>query len=84
MKNEKVLEYLVKGSFIEETIEDKLYYICDETHAQCNNNCPVYRVNGSEVPDTAKDFEVNRGCDCFKDGKAMFNFIAEKLQELKY
>lgn len=56
-------------------LELALYEICDSVHAGCDDGCPVYRLNGSEVPDTAKDFEINRGCDCFKDGKAMLEFI---------
>ena len=46
-------------------------------HSSCDSECPVYFLNGNEVPDTAKDFEVNRGCDCFKSGSAMLKFIRE-------
>ncbi len=59
-------------------IENQLYEICDSVHSSCDNGCPVYRLNGSEVPDTAKDFKVNRGCDCFKNGSAMRKFIIKK------
>jgi hypothetical protein len=58
-----------------EKIEDRLYEICDNTHASCNDDCPVYRLNGSKVLDTVHDFEKNRGCDCFKNGEAMREYI---------
>lgn len=63
-----------------ETVNDKviaegLYEICDDVHANCNEDCPVNKMNGGEAPDTANDFRVNRGCDCFKDGTAMLHFI---------
>ena len=56
-------------------VENALYEVCDNVHASCNNQCPVYRLNGSKAPDTAKDFIVNRGCDCFKSGMKMRAFI---------
>lgn len=61
--------------------EERLYEICDSEHASCNDACPVYRASGSKVPDTAHDFEKNRGCDCFKNGKAMREFLAKKEAE---
>ena len=54
--------------------ENELYEICESTHASCDSECPVFAVN-NEVPDTAKDFNVNRGCDCFKNGTAMLEFL---------
>jgi hypothetical protein len=59
-------------------IASELFEICDRTHSCCDDGCPVYRLNGSQVPDTAKDFKVNRGCDTFKNGTAMLEFIREK------
>lgn len=58
-----------------------LFTICDRVHASCDDDCPVYRANGSQVPDTANDFDKNRGCDCFKDGKAMLKFLYDKKVE---
>jgi len=58
-------------------IEEELYQICEDIHARCDSGCPVYLINDFEVPDTANDFEVNRGCDCFKNGEAMLKFIRE-------
>ena len=60
-------------------ITEGLYNICDNEHHSCNENCPVYSLNGNTVPDTVNDFNKNRGCDCFKNGKAMQKFIEKKL-----
>jgi hypothetical protein len=54
---------------------DELYEICDHEHSSCNSDCPVYFINNCKVLDTANDFKINRGCDCFKDGRKMLNFI---------
>jgi hypothetical protein len=71
-----LIEKLVLGLKVDNRmIYDELYEICDSVHSSCDDSCPVYRLNGSAVPDTAKDFEANRGCDCFKNGKAMAEFI---------
>ena len=53
---------------------DALYEVCCDEHARCSARCPVFLVNGG-VPDSAHDFEVNRGCDCFKDGRKMYWFL---------
>ena len=72
---------LIRGETITETdITSELYEMCDRVHASCDSECLVYYLNGNEVPDTAKDFKVNRGCDCFKDGKAMLNFIKKMIK----
>jgi hypothetical protein len=60
-----------------EEITNALYEICDREHASCNDMCPVFRLNGSQVPDTTNDFDVNCGCDCFKNGTAMLKFIID-------
>lgn len=70
---------LAKGETITDAdLEYELYEICDRVHSSCNSECPVYQVNGNKVPDTANDFKVNRGCDCFKSGKNMLSFIRSK------
>lgn len=61
----------------EEFIENELYEICSDEHAMCSDICPVYYLNGNAAPDTANDFKVNSGCDCFKNGKEMLKFIRE-------
>jgi len=63
----------------ESDIENELYEICDRTHSSCNSTCPVYSLNGNKVPDTANDFNANRGCDCFKSGKKMLSFMRNKI-----
>lgn len=73
-----LIEKLVLGIKISRTeIEQELYYICDREHASCTEDCPVYRLNGGNAPGSDKPFEDNSGCDCFKNGKAMFEFIVE-------
>lgn len=75
----ELIEKLALGEKItDKEIADGLYDICDSVHSRCSNDCPVYRLNGGSAPDTANDFKVNRGCDCFKDGTAMLKFIREK------
>ena len=79
----KIIEELVLESFgiggndgnIIAALTDK----CDDVHASCDSTCPVYALNGNEVPDTAHDFQKNRGCDCFKDGSKMLALIRGKL-----
>ncbi len=75
-----LLKKLIKGETItEDDIANELYEICDRVHATCDDECPVFNLNDGEVPDTAKDFYVNRGCDTFKNGQAMLNFIKNKI-----
>ena len=58
----------------DEDIEYELYEVCDRTHASCDEDCPVYEKNGSQVPWNA-DLS---NCRCFKDGKAMLAFLRKK------
>lgn len=71
------IEKLVKGiPLTKNELIYELYEICDNNHSSCNNACPVYRLNGSKcVNDPPKPFKENRGCDCFKSGDAMYDFI---------
>lgn len=70
---------LAKGEKITDSdLENELYDICDRVHSSCDYDCPVYELNGGEAPDTANDFDSNRGCDCFKSGKKMLSFIRNK------
>jgi hypothetical protein len=73
--DQQVNDYKSKYSVVEEIIIKEFYNICDMTHADCNANCPVYKINKFEVPDTAHDYRINRGCDCFKNGSKMLEFI---------
>lgn len=56
----------------DEDLKKQLYEICYCIHSNCNNECPVYRMNGSRTPN---NLQTNYGCDCFKDGTAMLEFI---------
>lgn len=55
---------------------NELYEVCDMTHASCDSGCPVYRLNGNEAPHTEGE---EYGCDCFKNGTAMLEFIRKKF-----
>jgi hypothetical protein len=54
------------------SIESLLVRICDDTHAECDSHCPVFEINGGDAPNE-KGSEAE--CDCFKNGKAMYDFI---------
>lgn len=69
-----ILKLAFGEKIADEDIEDGLYEICENTHSSCDGGCPVYVLNDYEAPNT-QPFEVNRGCDCFKDGKKMLEFI---------
>lgn len=53
-------------------LRDALYDVCDNVHAACDEECPVYAANGGVVDDG------RGGCRCFKDGKAMLAFLRTK------
>ena len=73
-----LLYHVINGNPIpEDSIEETLYDICENVHARCNNNCPVFEKFG-EAPGNKKPFEVNRGCDCFKNGKKMLKLLRSK------
>ena len=72
----KILIKLIDGKEItEEDLEHALYKICDDVHASCYEACPVFEKNNCHSLGDDKDWEENRGCDCFKDGKAMLKFL---------
>ncbi len=56
--------------WLKKEIQTELYEICDRVHSSCYNDCPVYDINGGPLDPTGED-----GCTCFKDGKAMYDFI---------
>ena len=77
--NNDILLALITGRPVDQrTLVSALYEMCDRVHASCDDDCLVYKLNGSKVPDTAHSFEVNRGCDCFKNGQKMMAFIKQK------
>jgi len=73
-----VVEYARTGTVTDSTLSEELYEVCDRVHSSCDSECPVYRLNGNSAPSTVP-FEENRGCDCFKHGSAMLNFIRLKV-----
>ena len=71
-----LIKKLAKGKPVSDRdIADELFEICDKEHASCNSQCPVYELNGGKAVNGHKPFEQNRGCDCFKNGMAMLDFI---------
>ena len=70
-----ILRKLIKNEVItEKDLSNALYEICENTHASCDEDCPVYRANGYGVPNNEKS---RWGCDCFKDGFKMLQFLKE-------
>jgi hypothetical protein len=67
---------LATGKKIDDSdIASALYEVCDREHSSCNSDCPVYALNNLAAPNTKPG---NRGCDTFKNGTAMLEFIREK------
>lgn len=73
-----ILKLAKKEIITDADLVHELFEICDRVHSSCDSECPVYKINGNKVPDTANDFKVNRGCDCFKSGENMLAFIRSK------
>lgn len=72
MSKPLIIKLVLGETISSEELYDELYEICSSEHSSCNSNCPVYFLNKNEVPNyTSSD----AGCDCFKNGKAMFAFI---------
>jgi hypothetical protein len=61
---------IADGKTTEKDAEEILYQICDDNHASCNNNCPVYEDFGN-VPETSD----HQNCRCFKNGKKMLYYL---------
>ncbi len=70
-----IIDLAIGRPISDDVIIEHLSNICEDTHASCNSKCPVYALNDFKIPDSAHDFNVNRGCDCFKSGTKMLNFI---------
>jgi hypothetical protein len=75
----ELLLALVKGNrdsvTVNNLIVESLYDMCDREHASCNDGCLVYLLNNHSPVNPKRGFQFNRGCDCFKNGRAMFDFI---------
>jgi hypothetical protein len=65
---------IAKTAISKKDIEEALCNICDRVHATCDDECPVYALNGSKVPECSDKVHYG-GCLTFKDGKAMLKFI---------
>lgn len=84
MDTNLLLRVIMGKKITKQDIYDELYEMCDREHSHCSSgNCLVRELNNGEAPDTADDFEVNRGCDCFKNGANMYDFIKLKLKKNK-
>ncbi len=68
----EILMKLIQGQNVtDQEIQTELLEICERVHSSCDSECPVYAVNGSKIP-----WDKNlQNCICFKDGKAMYDFI---------
>ena len=62
----------------EQEVIDSLYDICDANHAGCNIECPVWAANGGAAP---VDKAWQNECSCFKNGRAMLNFLRKMRDE---
>lgn len=73
MEDSLILKLALGIEISDNDIRSELQEICEREHSSCNSDCPVYFINGNTVPNHIKD---NRdGCDCFKDGHKMLEFI---------
>ena len=79
--NELIIKLAMGSVITDSDIINELRDICENGHSSCDSTCPVFSLNGNKVPDTANDFEKNRGCDCFKNGESMLSFIRSKHNE---
>ena len=69
-------DYTVGSLLTEKQRFNLLVDICDYTHSSCSNDCPVYELNNSSVPNHTHS---SYRCDCFKNGEKMYNFILNKI-----
>jgi len=71
-----LVEKVEKGeTILDSDLIIELYEICDREHYCCSIKCPIFRLNGLSPVRPDRPFEENRGCDCYKDGSAMLEFI---------
>lgn len=71
-----LIEKLVDREPVDDSdLANALFDICEREHSSCNMNCPVYEANDGQCVNADRPFKENRGCDCFKDGHAMLNFL---------
>jgi hypothetical protein len=74
-----LLKHAIAGTCPQEfVIREALQEICEDHHATCNIACPIYEKNGNHPLGYEKPWLSNRGCDCFKNGKAMLAYLRSK------
>jgi len=56
----------------QQDLYNALYEVCDNVHASCNPECPVYRLMNKKEREASE-------CPFHKDGEGMYNFIKKKL-----
>jgi hypothetical protein len=79
MEKSLIIKLALGETPTEKEIIDELYEICDRVHSGCNNDCPVFELNGGKVVEPREgDFD---GCHGFKNGRKMLNFIREKSRK---
>jgi len=68
--NPVLVAILKREPVTDDMIEEWLFEICDETHAQCHESCPIFALNlGGGV----------NGCDYHKKGGKMLKTLREQL-----
>ncbi len=72
--NELLTKAIAKEKIEDGDIAGALFDICEREHSSCNDECPVFEKNGGAV-NSNRPFKENRGCDCFKNGPAMLEFL---------
>ena len=74
MSNVLIVKLVVGQDVSKQDVIDELWEICDREHGNCNAQCPVYELNGDQIPWNSD----STNCVCFKNGLKMFDFIEEK------
>lgn len=62
-----IIALILRKEISDKDIENVLVEICDKQHSYCSDKCPVFALNVGKL----------HGCDCFRNGKAMLEFIRE-------
>ena len=86
---EKILfKVIMKELPDENEIINALRNICDDVHASCNEDCPVYSLNrgplNPKIWGPLNPKASDKGCEAFKSGRRMLEFIRTKLLIKKF
>ncbi len=77
-----MLKKLACGEMLSDSdLDTILFEICDTHHALNCNKCIIYKINDNKSPGSEKPFRENRGCDCFKNGQKMLEFIRNNARK---